>query len=46
VLERLASSISRSLDFCREQYFVELPDNFALTGEGAAVPALDAYLAG
>ncbi len=44
VLERLASSISRSLDFCREQYFVEIPETIALTGEGANVPHLDAYL--
>ncbi|MHB8079176.1 MAG: hypothetical protein ACYDIE_07975 [Candidatus Krumholzibacteriia bacterium] len=44
VLERLASSISRSLDFCREQYFVEIPETIALTGEGATVPHLDTYL--
>ncbi len=44
VLERLASSISRSLDFCREQYFVEIPETIALTGEGANVPHLDTYL--
>jgi hypothetical protein len=44
-LERLASTVSRSLDFCREQYFVEMPETLHLTGEAAAVPNLDAYLA-
>lgn len=43
-LERLASSIGRSLDFCREQFFIEIPETLHLTGIGARVPGLDAWL--
>lgn len=43
-LERLASSIGRSLDFCREQCFIEIPETLHLTGAGARVPGLDAWL--
>jgi Tfp pilus assembly PilM family ATPase len=44
VLERLASTINRSLDFCREQFFIEIPDTIALTGEGALIPSFDEFL--
>lgn len=43
-LERLASSIGRSLDFCREQCFIEIPETLHLTGDGARVPGLDVWL--